>query len=82
MEKEKNNQLSLLEILKDGSPNKLITNMYRKPTYTGSLRYYNSFTSPYYKKGLRPDQLNFSFCGRNMEDGRNKNKNVVNFCNL
>ena len=51
-EKEKNNQLPFLNILNDSSSNKLITSVYRKPTYTGLLMNYNSFTSPNYKKGL------------------------------
>ena len=34
IEKEKNNQLPLLDILNNSSSNKLVTSMYRKPTYT------------------------------------------------
>ena len=52
IEKEKNNQLPFLDILNDSSSNKLVTSVYRKPTYTGLLTNYNSFTSPNYKKGL------------------------------
>ena len=44
IEKEKNNQLPFLDILNDSSSNKLLTTVYRKPTY------YSSFTSPNYKK--------------------------------
>ena len=50
--KEKNNQLPFLDILNDSSSNKLATSVYRKPTYTGLLTNYNSFTFPNYKKGL------------------------------
>ena len=32
--------------------NIIVTSVYRKPTYTGLLTNYNSFTSPNYKKGL------------------------------
>ena len=52
IEKEKNNQLPFLDILNDSSSNKFVTSVYRKPTYTGLLTNYNSFTSPNYKKGL------------------------------
>ena len=52
IEKEKNNQLPFLDILDDSSSNKLVTSVYRKPTYTGLLTNYNSFTSSNYKKGL------------------------------
>ena len=52
IEKEKNNQLPFLHILNDSSSNKFVTSVYRKPTYTGLLTNYNSFTSPNYKKGL------------------------------
>ena len=52
IEKQKNNQLPFLDILDDSSSNKLVTSVYRKPTYTGFLTTYNSFTSPNYKKGL------------------------------
>ena len=52
IEKEKNKQLPFLDVLSDSSSNKLVTSVYRKPTYTGLLTNYNSFTSPNYKKGL------------------------------
>ena len=52
IEKEKNNQLPFLDILNDSSSNKLVTSVYRKPTYSGLLTNYNSFTSPNYEKGL------------------------------
>ena len=50
--KKKNNQLPFLDILNNSSSNKLVTGVYRKPTYTELLTNYNSFTSPNYKKGL------------------------------
>ena len=46
IEKEKNKQLPFLDILNDSSSNKLVTSVYRKPTYTRLLTNYNSFTSP------------------------------------
>ena len=52
IENKKNNQLPFLDILNDSSSNKFVTSVYRKPTYTGLLTNYNSFTSPNYKKGL------------------------------
>ena len=52
IEKEKSKQLPFLHILNESSSNKLATSVYRKPTYTGLLTNYNSFTSPNYKKGL------------------------------
>ena len=52
IEKEKNKKVPFLDILNDSSSNKLVTSVYRKPTYTGLLTNYNSFTSPNYKKGL------------------------------
>ena len=52
IEKEKNNQLPFLDILDDSSSNNLDTSVYRKPTYTGLLTNYNSFTSSNYKKVL------------------------------
>ena len=51
IEKEKNNQLPFLDMLNDSSSNKLVTSMYRKPTYTVLLMNYNSFTFANYKKG-------------------------------
>ena len=36
--------------------------MYRKPTYTGLLTNYNSFTSPNYKKGLIETLIDPTFC--------------------
>ena len=42
IEKEKNNQLPFLDILNDSSSNKLVTSVYRKPTYTGLLTNFNS----------------------------------------
>ena len=60
--KEKNNQLPFLDILNDSSSNKLVTSVYRKPTYTGLLKNYNSFTSPNYKKGLIKTLIDQIFC--------------------
>ena len=62
IEKEKNNQLPFLDILNDSSSNKLVTSVYRKPTYTGLLTNYNSFTSPNYKKGLIKTLIDQTFC--------------------
>ena len=62
IEKEKNNQLPFLDILNDSSSNKLVTSVYRKPTYTGLLTNYNSFTSPNYKKGLIKTLIDRTFC--------------------
>ena len=42
IEKEKNNQLPFLDILNDSSSNRLVTSVYRKPTYTGLLTNFNS----------------------------------------
>ena len=39
-------------MLNDSSSNKLVTSKYRKPTHTGLLMNYNSFTSANYKKRL------------------------------
>ena len=39
-------------MLNDSSSNKLVTSKYRKPTHTGLLKNYNSFTSANYKKDL------------------------------
>ena len=50
--KRKNNQLPFLDIWNDILSNKLVTSVYRKPTYTKLLTNYNSFTSPNYKKDL------------------------------
>ena len=61
IEKEKNKQLPFLDILNDSSSNKLVTSVYRKPTYTGLLTNYNSFTSPNYKKGLIKTLINRTF---------------------
>ena len=47
IKKEKNNQLPFLDL-----QNKRVTSVYLKPTYTGLLTNYNSFTSPNCKKGL------------------------------
>ena len=52
IEKEKNNQILFLDILNDSSSNKFVSSVYRKPTYTGLLTNYNSFTPLNYKKGL------------------------------
>ena len=62
IEKEKNNQLPFLDILNDSSSNKLVTSVYGKPTYTGLLTNYNSFTSPNYKKGLIKTLIDQTFC--------------------
>ena len=62
IEKEKNKQLPFLDILNDSSSNKLVTSVYRKPTYTGLLTNYNSFTSPNYKKGLIKTLIDRTFC--------------------
>ena len=40
IEKEKINQLPFLDILNNSSSNKLVTSVYRKPTYTGLLTNY------------------------------------------
>ena len=37
IENKKGNQLPFLDILNDSSSNKLVTSVYRKPTYTGLL---------------------------------------------
>ena len=52
IEKEKNSQFPSLDILSDSSSNKFVTSVYRKPTYTGLLTNYNSFTSLNYKHVL------------------------------
>ena len=52
IEKRKNKQLPFSDVLNVSSSNKLVTSVYRKPTYTGLLTNYNSFTSPNYKRGL------------------------------
>ena len=65
LKKEKNNQLPFLDILNAGSSNKLVTSVYRKPTYTaytGLLTNDNSFTSPNYKKGLIKILIDQTFC--------------------
>ena len=40
IEKEKNSQLPFLDILNNSSSNKLVTSVYRKPTYTGLVTNY------------------------------------------
>ena len=62
IEKEKNNHLPFLDILDDSSSNNLDTSVYRKPTYTGLLTNYNSFTSSNYKKGLIKTLIDQTFC--------------------
>ena len=62
IEKEKNNQFPFLDILNDSSSNKFVASLYRKPTYTGLLTNYNSFTSLNYKKGLIKTLIRRTFC--------------------
>ena len=62
IEKEKTNQLPFLDVLNDNSSSKLVTSVYRKPTYAGLLTNYNSFTSPNYKKGLIKTLIDRTFC--------------------
>ena len=65
IEKEKINQLPFLDILNDSSSNKLVTSVYRKPTYTRLLTNYNTFTYPNYKKGLIKTLIDRTFCINN-----------------
>ena len=51
METEKNGKLPFLNVLVSSKPN-LITSVYRKPTYTGLLTNFFSFTPSKYKNGL------------------------------
>ena len=51
METEKNGKLPFLDVLVCNKPN-LITSVYRKPTYTGLLTNFFSFTPSKYKNGL------------------------------
>ena len=51
IETEKNCKLSFLDVLVCNKPN-LITSVYRKPTYTGLLTNFNSFTPSKYKNDL------------------------------
>ena len=60
--KKKKHQLPFLYILNHSSSNKLVTSVYRKPTYTALLTNKNSFTSPSYKKGLFKTLIDRTFC--------------------
>ena len=51
MEAKKNSKLPFLDILVCNKPN-LVTSVYRKPTYTGLLTNFFSFTPSKYKNGL------------------------------
>ena len=51
MEAEKNGKLPFLDVLVCNKPN-LVTSVYRKPTYTGLLPNFFSFTPSKYKNGL------------------------------
>ena len=51
MEKEKDHKLPFLDILIDNTKT-LKTSVYHKPTYTGLLLNFDSFTPLLYKKGL------------------------------
>ena len=51
METEKNGKLPFLDVLVRNKPN-LLTSVYRKPTCTGLLTIFFSFTPSKYKNGL------------------------------
>ena len=51
-EEESNDKISFLDISITRSKNKLVTSLYRKKTFSGVYRNYNSFLPTNYKKGL------------------------------
>ena len=52
MEKESENRLPFLDVLIDNNQVPVLTTVFRKPTFTGLLLNFTSFTSYSYKLGL------------------------------